>query len=178
MTSREIIEAAKKAKTDAKPSTEVVAKAVEKEEQRIYSGILKNEKGTESIADIRDDLRRSMEENVGIYREEGKLKTATEDVKKFRKRWGQVRVDDKNNVYNTNLTAALELDFLIDIAGSIVKSALERRESRGSHFRNDYPKRDDNKFLKHTLVFHEKDKIRVEYQPVTITKWQPAERVY
>ena len=171
-------EAAKKAKKLAKPSTEVIAKSVAREEKRVYDGILKNETGSESIADIRDDLRRTMEENVGIFREEKKLKTAADEVKQFRERWGNVRVEDKNSVFNTNLTAALELDFLIDIANSVVRSALERTESRGSHYRNDYPKRDDTNFLKHSLVFYEKDKLRVDYLPVTITKWQPAERVY
>ena len=171
-------EAAKKAKKLSKPSTEVVAKSVAREEKRVYDGILKNETGNESIADIRNDLRRTMEENVGIFREEKKLKTAADEVKQFRKRWGNVRVEDKNSVFNTNLTAALELDFLIDIANSVVRSALERTESRGSHYRNDYPKRDDTNFLKHSLVFYEKDKLRVDYLPVTITKWQPAERVY
>jgi len=171
-------EAAKKAKKLAKPSTEVIAKSVAREEKRVYDGILKNETGSESIADIRNDLRRTMEENVGIFREEKKLKTAADEVKQFRKRWGNVRVEDKNSVFNTNLTAALELDFLIDIANSVVRSALERTESRGSHYRNDYPKRDDTNFLKHSLVFYEKDKLRVDYLPVTITKWQPAERVY
>ncbi|MFQ6010755.1 MAG: succinate dehydrogenase/fumarate reductase flavoprotein subunit [Nitrososphaerales archaeon] len=172
------IEAAKKVKTLAEPSSDIVAKSVEQEEKRIYSDILKNETGHESIAEIRTDLRRTMEENVGIFREDAKLRTATNDLKKFRKRWGKVKIEDKTSVYNTNLTAALELDFMIDIASGIVKSALERRESRGSHYRNDYAKRDDAKFLKHSLVFYEKDKIRVEYLPVIITKWQPAERVY
>jgi len=171
-------EAAKKAKTLAKPSSEVVTKSVALEEKRVYDGILKNETGDESIADIRKDLRHTMEENVGIFREDKKLKTAAGAVKKYRERWGKIRVEDKNSIFNTNLTAALELDFLIDIASSIVRSALERGESRGSHYRNDYPKRDDTNFLKHSLVFHEKDKMRVEYLPVTITKWQPAERVY
>ncbi|MGH9317152.1 MAG: succinate dehydrogenase/fumarate reductase flavoprotein subunit, partial [Thermoanaerobaculia bacterium] len=90
-----------------------------------------------------------------------------------------VALDDRSLTFNTELTAALELSFMLDVAQSILQSALNRTESRGSHQRTDFPARDDAKFLSHSLLFRNEDgSSRVEHLPVTITRWAPGERVY
>ncbi len=85
---------------------------------------------------------------------------------------------DKDRVFNTDLTAVLELDFMLDVAQAIAWSALNRRESRGAHSRTDYAARDDANYLKHSLAYRTEAAPRIDYLPVTITKWQPAERKY
>jgi fumarate reductase flavoprotein subunit len=88
-------------------------------------------------------------------------------------------MSDHSRTFNTELTAALELSFMLDVSEAIVQCALNRTESRGSHQRTDFPKRDDGKFLAHSLVSQKKDATpQVQYLPVTITRWPPAERVY
>ena len=88
-------------------------------------------------------------------------------------------MDDRSYTFNTELTAALELSYMLDVAQTIVQSALERRESRGSHQRTDYLQRDDERFLLHSLAYRAEDgSPRIEYLPVTITRWPPGKRVY
>jgi len=90
-----------------------------------------------------------------------------------------VAIEDHSHTFNTELTSALELSFMLDVAEAIVQCAWHREESRGAHQRTDFPKRDDEKFLAHSLVYRNEDgSSRVEYLPVTITRWPPAERVY
>jgi len=89
-----------------------------------------------------------------------------------------VRVEDKSRFFNTGLVEALQLDFTLDLAETSIVSALARTESRGAHSRHDYPKRDDDNWLKHTLAYFTKDGPRLEYIPVTITKWSPTKRAY
>ena len=87
-------------------------------------------------------------------------------------------LDDHSASFNTELTAALELEFLLDVGEAVAHSALERTESRGSHQRTDYEERDDEQFLKHSLAYRTDDEPRIEYADVTITNWPPAERTY
>ena len=88
-------------------------------------------------------------------------------------------LDDHSYTFNTELTAALELSFMLDVAQAIVHSALQRRESRGSHQRTDHPERDDEQFLKHSLAYAGEDGApRIEHRPVTVTRWPPGQRVY
>jgi succinate dehydrogenase / fumarate reductase flavoprotein subunit len=89
-----------------------------------------------------------------------------------------VRIEDKNKPFNTSLQSALKLDFTLDLAEITAICALNRKESRGAHARRDFPKRDDRNWLKHTLAYNSKDGARLEYIPVTITKWQPVARTY
>src|SRR2546425_7959992 len=97
----------------------------------------------------------------------------------FRSRFGDLALADHSYTFNTELTAALELSYMLDVAEAIVQSALRRRESRGSHQRTDYPKRDDKEFLGHSLAYRTVDgPPRIEYLPVTITRWPPGQRVY
>ncbi len=151
---------------------------LQREESRIFGGILAREGGDEHVAAIRRDLQNSMEDHAGIYREEAKLKEGLRLLRDLRQRFGNLAVADKDRVFNTELTAALELDFMLDVAEAITHSALHRRESRGAHTRTDYPKRDDANFLQHSLAHRGPEGPRIDYAPVTITRWQPQERVY
>jgi fumarate reductase flavoprotein subunit len=97
----------------------------------------------------------------------------------LRERFRDISIADQSRTFNTELTAALELSFMLDVAESIIQCALHRTESRGSHQRTDFPGRDDEKFLAHSLIYYKEDgSSQVEYLPVKITRWPPAERVY
>jgi len=96
----------------------------------------------------------------------------------LKQRFKKIRVSDKGRSFNTGMLNALQLDYMLDLAEVTMASALPRKESRGAHSRTDYPKRDDQNWLKHTLAFYTTDGPRLEYLPVTITRWQPAARTY
>jgi fumarate reductase flavoprotein subunit len=134
--------------------------------------------GKESIAGIRLALNHTMEEGAGIYRTEASLKATCDTIRKLKERYQQVGLQDKSLSFNTELTTALELGFLLDAAEAVAFSALARQESRGSHQRTDFPKRDDAKYLKHSLAFRTEGDPRIDYQDVVITRWPPGERVY
>jgi len=152
--------------------------ALRKEEARIFDGLLSRESGKETVAGIRIDMQRLMDRDVGIFREENGLADACGMLAKLRDRFGSVGLADKERVFNTELTAVLEVDFMLDVATTIAHSARNRRESRGAHSRTDFPQRDDANYLKHTLAFRAEGAPRIDYTPVTITKWQPVERKY
>ncbi len=147
------------------------------EESRIYDGVLKHEQG-ERISTIRAEMQKSMEKYVGIYRDENSLKQACRLITDLKKRAENITVEDKDRVFNTDLVSALELGFMLDCAETIAYSAVPRLESRGAHSRTDYPKRDDLLFLKHTLAYRGASQSRIDYLPVTITRWKPEARVY
>jgi succinate dehydrogenase/fumarate reductase flavoprotein subunit len=147
------------------------------EEKRIYDGLLKHEQG-ERISTIRTEMQAEMEKYVGIYRDENGLKEACRIIGALKTRLKNGIVEDKDHVYNTDLVSALELDFMLDVAETIPYSALLRRESRGAHYRTDYEKRDDANFLKHSMAHKTSGQPRIDYSPVTITRWKPEERVY
>jgi succinate dehydrogenase/fumarate reductase flavoprotein subunit len=147
------------------------------EEKRIYDKVLKPEKG-ERISIIRTEMQKTMEEHVGIYRDENSLKEACRLIGGLKERMKNAVVEDKDRVYNTDLISALELDFMLDVAETIAYSALARKESRGAHSRTDYPKRDDVQFLKHLVAYERGNVPRIESMPVTITRWKPEARVY
>ena len=147
------------------------------EEKRIYDRVLKREKG-ERISTIRTEMQKVMEEHVGIYRDKSNLKQACSLIGDLKQRMKNAVVDDKDRVYNTDLVSALELDFMLDVAETIAYAALARNESRGAHFRTDYPKRDDVQFLKHLVVYATGTVPRIDTMPVSITRWKPEARVY
>ncbi len=147
------------------------------EESRIYDGVLKHEQG-ERISTLRVEMQKSMEKYVGIYRDENSLIQACKIISDLKKRAENITVEDKDRVFNTDLVSALELGFMLDAAEAIAYSAVPRRESRGAHSRTDYPKRDDLIFLKHTLAYRGISEPRIDYMPVTITRWKPEARVY
>jgi len=147
------------------------------EEKRVFDGVLGSE-GPERVSDIRNEMRQVMNTDVWIYRTEEGLKRALRKIRELRERFKRIRVEDKSRTFNTALTSAIELDFMLELAEVTTFCALVRTESRGSHYRLDYPNRDDKNWLVHTLAYYTVEGPRLEYAPVTITKWQPAERKY
>jgi succinate dehydrogenase/fumarate reductase flavoprotein subunit len=115
---------------------------------------------------------------VGIYRTEKDMEKAIEKVRELQVRYKEIKVADTGKIFNTDLINAWELGNMLEIAELIAISALNRKESRGGHSREDYPKRNDVEWLKHTLVKKENGKVELNYKPVAITKYQPKERVY
>jgi succinate dehydrogenase / fumarate reductase, flavoprotein subunit len=128
---------------------------------------------------IRNELAETMHENFGVFRREEQMREQGEIVNRLRDRYDRVVVDDKGEVFNNDLTQALELEFLLELADCMIISGLARKESRGAHARPyDYPDRDDDNYLRHTLVTWLDGRPRLDWKPVTITKWQPMERTY
>jgi fumarate reductase flavoprotein subunit len=150
----------------------------EAEQDRLLASYLEKEGGRERIGAIRRDLQLVMERGAGVFRTEESLKEAVEEVRALQERYTDLHLDDRDRAFNTELVMALELGNMLDVAETIVRSGLERRESRGSHTRRDSPDRDDERYLKHTLAFSEPDGARIEYGDVTITRWPPTERTY
>lgn len=160
------------------PSNHTLAQALD-EKRRLEEKFLRKTGGHERISQIRQEMQTAIEEGAGIYRTHDSLAVAVSKIQELQERFRDVAIEDHSHTFNTELTAALELSFMLDVAEAIVQSALQRTESRGAHQRIDFPKRDDEKFLAHSLVYRQEDgSSRVEYLPVTITRWPPAERVY
>ena len=147
------------------------------EEKRVFDGILGSE-GAESVAKIRDEMRRTMTEKVWIYRRGDQLASGLKEIRQLKQRFKKIKVKDKGRPFNTGMLNALQLDFMLELGEVTIVSALSRAESRGAHSRTDCPKRDDQNWLKHTLAYYTKDGPKLEYLPVTITKWPPAARTY
>ncbi|MEC9380895.1 MAG: fumarate reductase (quinol) flavoprotein subunit [Candidatus Latescibacterota bacterium] len=149
------------------------------EDERNRLAKLMSGEGTESIAGLRKEMHDTMEEGAGIYRTRDSLAASGQKVRELQERVVNVKVSDASHTFNTDLTAAIELTYMLDGAEAIIASALLRDESRGSHQRSDFPERDDDKFLQHSLAYREPGgSPRIEYQPVSITRWPPAKREY
>jgi fumarate reductase flavoprotein subunit len=160
------------------PNGKVAALAAD-EQRRLESGFLRKTGGRERIATIRTEMQTTMENSAGIYREHASLMQGANKLHNLQERYRDIQLDDHSRTFNTELESALELGFMLDVAESMVQCALQRTESRGAHQRTDYPARDDEKFLAHSVVYRNPDgSARVEYAPVSITRWPPAERVY
>jgi succinate dehydrogenase / fumarate reductase flavoprotein subunit len=135
--------------------------------------------GGERVAAIRKDLQETMDRNAQVYRTDESLKQAEEDIAALKVRYASVAITDKGKRYNSDLLEAIELGFLLDLAEVLVVGARARNESRGGHFREDYPNRDDVNFMRHTMAYREADgAIRLDYKPVVQTRYQPMERKY
>ncbi len=159
-------------------SDAAVTAQAEAAEQRVM-GLFQRSGGGESIAGLRKDLNDTMESGAGIYRTAESLQASCDLMPSLKARFQAVELHDKSNVYNTDLLQALELESMIDVAGAVVHSALQRQESRGSHQRLDFVDRDDERFLKHSLAYYRPDAgPGIDYRDVVITRSQPAERVY
>jgi fumarate reductase flavoprotein subunit len=149
------------------------------EQRRLEQQYLHKTGGHERMSVIREEMQKTVEAGAGIYREKKSLTQATEKMRELQERFGGVSLDDHSHTFNTELISALELGFMLDVGESIVACALQRTESRGAHQRTDFPARDDQNFLAHSLVRRNADgSLRVEYSPVKITRWPPGERVY
>jgi succinate dehydrogenase / fumarate reductase flavoprotein subunit len=147
---------------------------------------LRNSTGTERIAAIRKELQDEMDRNAQVFRTDETLAAVTETIHQLRERYRNVQVQDKGKRFNTDLLEAVELGFLLDLAEVVVFSARNRKESRGGHMRDDYPKRDDENYMKHTMAYltgdpHSSDPadhIKLDWKPVVVTRYQPMERKY
>ncbi len=136
-------------------------------------------KGQERIADIAAAMKRVMMDHVGVFRTEEGMREALQTIRELKERFKHIRLDDRGKTFNTELLSAWELGNVLDLAEVTTVSALARQESRGAHSREDFPKRDDQNWLKHTLAWKPADgEVTLRYKPVVITKYQPKERVY
>ena len=135
--------------------------------------------GTEKVSSLRAELQESMTANAGVFRTEESLLKQKEILKSLKQRFKNVRIDDKSKVYNTDLQECIELGHMLDFSSFIVEGAISREESRGAHYREDFPKRDDEKHLHHTMAYmDENGDISIEKMDVVIDKYQPTERTY
>jgi fumarate reductase flavoprotein subunit len=148
------------------------------ETRRVETKFLDKKEGDERIAEIREDMQHSMDQGAGVFRTQEGLFELTKRLDGFRERFGRIKVDDSSRTFNTELMAALELDFMLDCAVAVAHSALAREESRGAHARRDFPERDDEHWLKHTVAFHTESGPRLEYSDVHLGKFEPKARTY
>lgn len=139
---------------------------------------LRKGSGKENVFDIGTEMKKVMFDLVGIYRNEAGMQAALEKVRELKARYQEVRVTDSGKIFNTELLNAWELGNMLEVAEVVAECALNRKESRGGHSREDYPERDDKEWLKHTLARKQDGKLVIEYKPVVITKYQPKARVY
>ncbi len=139
---------------------------------------LRNGSGKENAFDIATEMKKVMFDLVGIYRSEKGMQEAVQKVAQLKERFRHVKVTDTGKIFNTELLNAWELGNMLEIADVVAECALNRKESRGGHSREDFPNRDDQNWLKHTLAWQRNGKVEIGYKPVVITKYQPKERVY
>ena len=156
-----------------------VPPSVEADAQRELGALLGRSDG-ERPWGIRDELASTMHENFGVFRREDQMQEQGRIIERLKERYERVVVEDKGDIFNNDLTQALELGFLLELAECMVVAGIARKESRGAHARPyDYPDRDDESFLKHTLTTQDPDgEVQLGWKPVTMTKWQPQERTY
>ncbi|WP_067464844.1 fumarate reductase (quinol) flavoprotein subunit [Nocardia amamiensis] len=149
------------------------------EQDRLERNLTRHAEGSERIAHIRTEMQETLEAGAGIYRDGDSLAEAADKVRELRDRFGSACLDDHSRAFNTELVAMLELSCMLDVAECIVACALAREESRGAHQRTDFPARNDQRFLAHSMIHRQPDGSgRISYLPVTITRWPPGERVY
>jgi succinate dehydrogenase / fumarate reductase flavoprotein subunit len=134
--------------------------------------------GGERVADIRTELQEIMMDNVGVFRVEGQMQAALDKIHELQERYRHVDIMDKGKTFNTELLEVIELGYLLDLAEVTAASALARQESRGAHSREDYPQRDDENWLQHTLAYRVGKEVQLKYKPVSITRFEPKPRTY
>jgi succinate dehydrogenase / fumarate reductase flavoprotein subunit len=139
---------------------------------------LRASRGNENVGELRKTLQEQMMNLAGVFRSADHLQAMSETLAELRDRYARVTVKDQGARFNTDVMEALEFGYLLDISENIVSAALARTESRGGHYREDFPQRDDARWLKHTLAFRTAKGIALRYKPVVITRFQPQERKY
>ena len=147
------------------------------EEKRVFDGLLK-QSGTENPARIRRELRTLMDKHAGVYRSGESMQEGLAKIADLKQRFRKIIIQDKSRIYNSNLIQALETENMLELAEVLLFAGLARQESRGAHARTDFSKRDDEKFLGHSMVYYTGGKPRLEYKPVTVTNWKAVERKY
>ena len=156
-----------------------VAAQTKDEQRRLDDAFVRRKGGSERLATLRVEMQKTMETCAGIYRTGDALAKGVDALGALHERSCRVALDDHSRTFNTECIAALEFSFMLDVAQAIAASALKREESRGAHQRTDFPKRDDQRFLAHSLASRADDgACRIDYKPVAITRWPPGERVY
>jgi fumarate reductase flavoprotein subunit len=170
-------QAAAFAAAQPEPGGGILAQALD-EERRLGEVLLGRSAGTEKISTLRDEMQAAMERGAGIYRDAAGLEAAAGTIAELKDRFKNVGLEDRSLTFNTERVAWLELSNMLDLAEAIIASGLRRRESRGAHQRTDFPDRDDNDYLAHSLAHHHEDGPWIEHLPVTITRWPPGKRVY
>jgi succinate dehydrogenase / fumarate reductase flavoprotein subunit len=159
-------------------TTVTVPESAQADARRELSELLDRTEG-ERPWKIRDELGASMLENFGVFRQEEKMQSELGIIDGLRDRYERVVVEHKGNVFNNDLTQAIELGYMLDLAACMIEAGIARKESRGAHARPyDYPTRDDANFLKHSVTRWIADRPVLDWKPVTMTKWQPEERKY
>jgi fumarate reductase flavoprotein subunit len=173
------IAAAEFAMTQPAGSPRAVQAQAGDERRRLERDLLTPRDGRERMADVRTGVQHTVEGCAGIFRDAGALTSGVAKLQVLREQYAKAVVEDGSRAFNTELVAALELGFMLDVAETIVAGALRREESRGAHQRTDFPGRDDARFLAHSLVTRDPTGApSVSYLPVTVTRWPPGERVY
>jgi fumarate reductase flavoprotein subunit len=161
------------------PTSNPVDALLRDETRRVEKRYLEAMEGTEKLSEIRAELGRSMDENVGVFRTEDGLKTQVKKVEELRDRFARLKIEDRSRVFNTELTAALELDYMLELAEVMTLSALNRKESRGAHARRDFPERDDKRYLANTMAAYVPGgKPKLSFRDVRITHFEPKARTY
>ena len=147
-------------------------------DRQLIQDMLERDGSGDSFASIRKELGETMNRHLAVFRDQAGMEEALSTLNDLKDRFSRVRVADKGKTFNTNLVFTLELGFMIDCAETIIMGALERKESRGAHTRTDMPARDDATWLKHIVLTKGPEVPSVEYQPITITQWEPQVRSY
>jgi fumarate reductase flavoprotein subunit len=153
-----------------------LVRQAEEEKGRIDG--LRGRRGSEKLATLRGEMQKAMERGCGVYREAGSMQETVREIARLRERAKDLAVADASRVFNTEIVAALELENMLEVAQAIAVSAEHRLESRGAHTRRDAPRRDDTKFLYHTLCHREAAGPRLDKKAVTLGRWVPEERKY
>jgi succinate dehydrogenase / fumarate reductase, flavoprotein subunit len=159
----------------ARPS---VARSRVNDEQRWIDSIIARERVGRRVSAIKDELGRTMNEYVAVFRDQAGLEKALDVVRRLKEEEKTAYIDDRGTIFNQDVLGAIELGYMLDCAEAIVLGALERRESRGAQYRIDYPERNDEDWLKHIDISRDGDEPEIGYSPVTITQWEPQERTY
>ena len=167
--------AARAAKGMGMPETSEAALA---DEERLIRSIVERERTGRRVSEIKLELGQTMDKYCAVFRDEDGLRIALETVRRLREEAQTVAVDDKGTVFNQDVLGALELHFMINNAEAIIRSAIERRESRGAQYRTDFPERNDDDWLKHITVSANGDEPEISFSEVTLTQWEPEERKY
>jgi succinate dehydrogenase / fumarate reductase, flavoprotein subunit len=168
--------AAKRARTMAMPTP---SRASLRDEQQMIAGIVGRERAGRRVSEIKDELGEMMNEKCAVFRDQAGLTEAHSIIRRLKEEARSASIDDRGTVFNQDVLGAIELGYMLDVAECIVVGALERKESRGAQFRLDFPKRNDDEWLKHiNLSMNGSDAPKVSYSPVTITRYEPQERTY